>query len=524
MLNFHRGNQSLVVLGLVGLSLAASAAQANVSLPAFFSTDMILQRDRGIPVWGTADPGEKVTVTFDKAVSSTTAGPDGKWKVTLKSHPAAESLILTVAGKNTITLDNVAVGDIWFCSGQSNMGFAVRQSRNAEAEIAKSTDPSLRLFTVAKNAIDTPQTDVKGSWSAASPESVRGMTAVGYYFGRELREKLHIPIGLIHSSWGGTSAEAWTSNSALSAQPELKSLIGDWDKSIAAYSEADTRRKYETETLPRWQALADQAKADNKPALPRPALPGSPAQSPNRPTSLYNGMVAPVIPFAIKGALWYQGESNAGRAAQYRTLFPTMIRDWRSRWGEGDFPFLFVQLANFRTVQTAPVENDGWPMLREAQALTLSLPHTGMATAIDLADAENPGDIHPKNKQDVGHRLALVALATEYKSEYKQEVVYSGPVFDRLKIDGGKARLTYKFASGLKAKGDKLQGFAVSGSDGVWQWADAVIDGVTVVVSSPSVSAPVAVRYDWASNPIGNLYNGSDLPALPFRTDTQSPK
>ncbi|MES2464329.1 MAG: sialate O-acetylesterase [Armatimonadota bacterium] len=516
----YRDYRPLAVMVTLGIaSIAAVPARADVTLPAFFSNGVVLQRDRPVPVWGTADPGESVTVTFDEKSETTVAGQDGSWKVALKPHAAAEALTLTIAGKNTVTLQNVAVGEVWFCSGQSNMGFQVGQSRNAAAEIASAADPGLHLFTVARNPIDKPQKDVKGSWSASSPESVRTFSAVAYFFGRELRQKLRVPVGLIHSSWGGTSAEAWTSASALSAKPELKTLITDWDKRIATYSEEDSRKQYDTVTLPQWQERVTKAQAEGKPAPARPAAPVAPAISPNRPANLFNGMVNPVIPYAIKGVIWYQGESNAGRAEQYRTLFPTLIRDWRERWGQGDLPFLWVQLANYRAVQTAPVENDGWPLLREAQQMTLSLPHTGMATAIDLADAENPGDIHPKNKQDVGKRLALVALA----KEYRQNVVSSGPVFDKMTVKNSKVRLTFKHTDGgLKPHGEKLQGFAIRGTDGVWRWADAVIDGSAVVVSHPSVAIPVTVRYGWASNPIGNLYNGAGLPALPFRTGKPS--
>lgn len=513
--------RSALGLSLGIVPLLASGAKADVKLPAIFSSNLVLQRDRDVPIWGTADPGEGITVTFDKVSAKTVADSAGKWKVRLKPHAAAESLTLTVTGKNTVTLDNVAVGEVWFCSGQSNMGFSVARSRNAAAAMAAAADPGLRLFSVGRNPIDTPQTDVTGQWSVSSPESVGGFSAVAYFFGRELREKLRVPVGLIHSSWGGTTAEAWTSKAALEAKPELKPLIEDWDKRIATYSAEESKTRYETVTLPQWQANVEKARAEGKPAPARPAAPTAPARNQNRPANLFNGMVAPVIPYGIKGAIWYQGESNAGRAEQYRTLFPTLIRDWRERWGQGDFPFLWVQLANFQAVQTQPVEHDSWPMLREAQFQTLSLPRTGMAAAIDLADADNPGDIHPTNKLDVGKRLARVALATEYK----QKIVHSGPVFHKMAVNGSKARLSFKSTDGgLKATGGKLQGFAVSGGDGVWHWADAVIDGDSIVVSSTAVPVPTAVRYGWANNPIGNLYNGEGLPALPFRTDTRSPR
>jgi sialate O-acetylesterase len=398
------------------------------------------------------------------------------------------------------------------------MGFSVANSLNSSADIASASDAGLRLFTVGRNPADTPQTDVLGQWSVSSPESVKNFSGVAYFFGRELRRNLRVPVGLIHSSWGGTTAEAWTSASALQAKPDLKVMITDWDKRTASYSDENSRRTYETTTLPLWQLQVEKAQSQGKRPPARPAAPVHPARSPNRPSNLFNGMVAPVIPYGIKGVIWYQGESNAGRAEQYRELFPALIRDWRKRWGQEDLPFLWVQLANYRAVQTAPVENDGWPLLREAQFLTLKLPYTGMATAIDLADADNPGDIHPKNKQDVGKRLALVALATEYG----KDVVYSGPVFHKMAIDGSKARIAFKFTSGgLKPSGQKIRGFAVRGSDGAWQWADATIDGSSIIVSSPSVPIPTAVRYGWASNPIGNLYNGAGLPAVPFRTETK---
>ncbi len=516
-----KSKTTALLLTCLSLSALPSAAVANVKLPALFASNLVLQRDRAVPVWGLADPGEKITVTFDKASTQAVAGADGKWKVLLKPHAAAEALTLTVAGKNTITLENIAVGEVWFCSGQSNMGFSVARSRKSSAEIAASSDPGLRLFTFGRKPIDTPQTDVAGTWAVAGPDTVGNFSGVAYFFGRELRRSLRVPVGLIHSSWGGTTAEAWTSASALSAKPDLKTLITTWDQRIATYSEEESRRNYETNVLPRWQAQVEKAQAEGKRPPSKPAAPVPPAVNPNRPANLYNGMVAPVIPYGIKGVIWYQGESNAGRAEQYRTLFPTLIRDWRERWGQGDFPFLWVQLANYRAVQTAPVENDGWPFLREAQARTLELPRTGMATAIDLADADNPGDIHPTNKQDVGRRLALVALATEYK----QNVAYSGPMFEKMTAEGPKAWLSFKHTEGgLKPQGDKLRGFAVSGADGVWHWADAEIQGNTVVVSSPSVDKPTAVRYGWASNPIGNLYNGAGLPAIPFRTDNQPPQ
>lgn len=506
--------------------LAGRSAHADVKLSAMFSDNMVLQRNKNVPIWGTADPGEAVTVKMgDKAIAKTVAGPNGQWRVALPPQAAARSLILSVTGKNALVLNNVAVGEVWLCSGQSNMGFVMSRLNNADAEVQAASNPDIRLFNVPHNSQLEPQKDVKGQWDVCSPTVAKDISAVAYFFGRELQQKLGVPVGLIHSSWGGTVAEAWTSREALDAVPELKPIVVATDQRKASYPAE--LEKYNNETLPAWQAAADAAKAEGKPAPKKPGLPNPPTDQ-NRSSNLYNGMIAPVLPYGIKGVIWYQGESNAGRATQYRTLFPTLIKDWRSRFGQGNFPFYWVQLANYQAVQTAPVElggsvtpggRNGWPLLREAQSLTLALPNTGMATAIDLADAANPSDIHPHNKQEVGRRLALIALT----KDYGQHVPFEGPTFVSMSLEGGKARLKFRATEGgLKARGEKLTGFAIRGEGGDWKWADAVIEGDTVVVSNAEVAAPVAVRYGWASNPIGNLINGSDLPALPFRTDTAS--
>lgn len=508
-------------LGLSGAILCSSVlstAHADVKLPAIFSDNLILQRNQPLPIWGTADPGEKVTVTLADSKAETTAGADGKWLVKLPARAAGENLELNVQGKNAVTFKNVVMGDVWICSGQSNMAFLVAGARNVKADIDAANYPNIRLFTVGRLPIDVPQTDTKGSWVPTTPRDAAAFSAVGYFFGREIHQKTGVPIGLIHTSWGGTPAEAWTSKDKLRTLPELKPLLDNWDARVANAPAA--KEKYEKETLPAWEAAVAQAKAEGKPE-PRKPNPPQDAESPSRPANLFNGMINPLIPFAIKGAIWYQGESNAGAATVYRTLFPAMITDWRTRWGQGDFPFFWVQLANYQKVQTVPVEEgqSGWPMLREAQAMTLSLPHTGMATAIDLADADNPGDIHPKNKQDVGKRLAGIALSTEYGIPTPG----AGPSYTGMMVEGGKIRLKFNNTNGgLKANGDTLKGFAIADDTGPWQWADAVVDGNSVVVSSAAVAAPTRVRYDWAINPIGNLVNGDGLPAYPFRTDTGS--
>ncbi len=496
-------------------------ARADVRLPALFGPNMVLQRQQSIPVFGTADAGEMVTVRLAQDSATTRAGADGKWMVRLPAREAAIDLQLTIQGKNLISLPNVAVGEVWIASGQSNMEYPVTgwpdgAGRNATAEIAAANYPNIRLFTVAHNPSATPQNDVKGNWAGTTPATVARFSGVAYYFGRELHQKLNVPIGIIHSSWGGTAAESWTSREALANLTGVTPGYDGWQsgevkKLTDAY--AASMAKYQTD-LATWQVASDAAKAANAPIPPKPIEPKQ-AASAFSPSTLFNGMISPLMPFGIKGVIWYQGESNSGRADQYGTLFPAMIRDWRARWGQGNFPFYWVQLANYQAVQKEPAEG-GWAVIREAQTLTLQLPRTGQALAIDLADKDNPGDIHPKNKLDVGKRLALLAL----NREYGQKTVDSGPMFAEMTAQGNKARLTFQNAEGLNARGEKLLGFAISGADGVWKWADASIDGNQIVVSSAAVSSPVAVRYGWASNPVGNLYNGAGLPTVPFRTDT----
>lgn len=476
--------------------LAAGTATADVKLPAIFGDNMVLQADKKVPVWGTAAPGEKVEVrvSIDRA-ATTAAGNDasesvmqskeataddiGNWKVVLDPLPASDEPIgFVVTGKNKVTIENVLVGEVWVASGQSNMEWPVKASNNPEKEIAEAKYPEIRLFQVKKAlSPDAPADDVEGHWAVCSPETVGNFSAVAYFFGREIQNATSRPVGLIGTYWGGTPAEAWTSREKLESVESLKPLVESWDaRSKKEGNEGTEARK-----------------------------------SPHHAATLYNGMLEPIIPFAIRGAIWYQGESNAGRAYQYRTLFPAMITDWRERWGQGDFPFLFVQLANY-VPQNLP--EGAWAELREAQSMTLELPNTGQAVIIDIGDA---GDIHPKNKQDVGQRLALAAMAVAYD---KKDVVSSGPMLKEVKFEDDKAVLTFDHVGGgLEAKGGALKGFAVAGEDQVFKPADAKIDGDTIVVSSPEVKNPKAVRYAWANNPEATLYSAEGLPASPFRTD-----
>jgi sialate O-acetylesterase len=490
------------------LLLTGSISVADVKLPAIIGDNMVLQQHAKIPIWGTADAGEKVTVTLRGQKLSTTADSAGKWQVRLNPLDIGEPLEITIAGKNTIRLQNVLVGEVWVCSGQSNMQWSVKASANPDAEIASAEYPNIRLFSVKRTVAEKPLSDVEGEWVACRPETVADFSAVGYFFGRELHKTLNVPIGLIHTSWGGTPAESWTSHPKLARGADFKPILDRWTKILAEYPLA--KANYDQQSA-QWEKDAEKAKSEGQEPPRRPRAPLGP-DHPHRPAGLYNGMIAPLIPYAIQGAIWYQGESNAGRAYQYRKLFPAMIQDWRQAWGQGDFPFLFVQLANWLEIKTDPVESS-WAELREAQSMTLSLPKTAMAVAIDIGEAD---DIHPKNKQEVGRRLALAA-----RSIYGQEMVYSGPIYTSMKIENAKIRLHFKYADGgLMAKGgETLKGFSIAGKDHKFVWAQAKIDGDTVVVWSDAVPDPVAVRYAWADNPVCNLYNNAGLPASPFRTD-----
>ena len=502
--SFRPSSLRRLAAGLTLVLAAAAPAAADVKLPALFSDNMMLQAGQPVPVWGTADPNEavevRVTATKTKAgegaasaeaatqTQRTTADAQGHWKITLAPLPATDEPIgFTVTGNNKITIENAIIGEVWICSGQSNMEWNVRAANNAPQEIAAADFPDIRLFQVP-NVVssDAPKADVQARWEVCSPKTVPNFSAVGFFFARTLRDATDKPVGLIQSDWGGTPVEAWTSREKLDATAEAAPVVGRWkelDEQFAAAKASGGKPK-------------DGRGPDN----------------PHHPAGLFNGMIAPLVPYAVKGAIWYQGESNAGRAYQYRSLFPAMINDWRERWGQEQFTFLFVQLANYQARKDQPGPS-AWAELREAQSMTLKLPMTGQAVTIDIGEAT---DIHPKNKQDVGKRLALAAL----KVSYGEDVVFSGPTYKDMKIDGKKVTLTFdNVGSGLDAKGGQLKGFAVAGKDRQFHWADAEIDGEKVVVSSAEVPDPVAVRYAWADNPEATLYNGDGLPASPFRTD-----
>lgn len=490
------------------LVIACGTAAGDVSVPRIIGDNMVVQRGIESPFWGKADPGEEVTVTLAGKEATTTANEKGRWMVKIGPFEAGGPHELTIAGKNTLTFQNILAGEVWVCSGQSNMQWSVHQSSAADAEIGQANFPNIRLFYVPRTVAETPQEDVNASWEECTPRTVEGFSAVAYFFGWELHKAYGgLPIGLIHTSWGGTASEAWTSRPALDSDPEVKPLLDYWDE-IAARSAAEMA-EFETK-FAEWKQAEAEAKAKGEQSPEQPKRPTDQRTNPNRPANLYNAMLAPIVPYAIAGAIWYQGESNATRAYQYRRLFPMMIRDWRRVWGQGDLPFLFVQLANFHNW----ADPRSWAELREAQTMTLDLPKTGMAVAIDIGESYN---IHPINKQEVGRRLALAARAIAYG----EDIVYSGPVYDSMIIEGDSIRLKFKHVDGgLVAEGGPLTWFTVAGENGRFVLADAEIDGDTVVVHSDAVEYPVAVRYAWWDDPMGcNLYSRAGLPASPFRTD-----
>ena len=561
MQNFQRTIPGLfTVLALGGL--AGLPLQADVKMPGIFGDHMVLQQEIKVPIWGKADPGEVVTVTANAApegaatagdhTAKATAGADGAWRVDLDPFPnGATPITLTVTGKNTLTFKDVLIGDVWICSGQSNMQLEMHEVYNGATELPKANDPQLRLFRPAAKVHSlTPKDDQPGKWYVSSPDSAWAFSATGYFFGRELRAKLNRPIGMIGISVGGTPAQAWTSLDALQKDPALKPYVDQYQEAnakfpaesqaytvqLAAYDAAkkDWDEKYGKDfaaALAQWNVAAKAAYAAGQPNPPYPKPAQSPPKKPDEPgggyqtaSVLFNGMVAPLIPYGIKGVIWYQGENNVPDSQLYATLFPAMIADWRQRWGEGNFPFLYVQLTNFNG---HPKEN--WPLLREAQLKTLSIaPNTAMAVIIDIGLTDN---IHPVDKLDVGLRLALAAESLAYG----QKVVYSGPIYDSMAVEGSAIRIKFSSASlgsGLKIGAppwvgprstvppkDHLSGFAIAGDDKNWVVADAKIDGHTVVVSSPQVTSPAAVRYGWDNAPVCNLYNQENLPASPFRTD-----
>lgn len=487
----------------VCLVLSVSSAQADVALHPLFTPGAVLQQGREIPVWGTAAAGEQVTVTLGETKAQATADAQGHWMARLAPQTAGGPHELVVEGNNRLAVGEVLIGEVWLASGQSNMQWSVKASADPEATIAAANHPQLRLLTVPRQGQEEIQTTAEISWTPCTPESVPEFSAVAYHFGRHLQAALKCPVGLINTSYGGTPAEAWTTREKLLQIPELRGLVSEGDAELGRLAHA--QRAYQAA-----RAAWDAAPAETRGPAPQPPRA---AGHPHRPSVLYNAMIHPLVPYAIRGAIWYQGESNAGRAYQYRTLFPAMISSWREVWEQGDFPFLFVQLAPFMKKVEQP-EPSAWAELREAQWMTTQrLTQTGMAVITDVGD-EN--DIHPKAKEPVGQRLALAARALAYG----EAIEYSGPEFHWAEALGPEMVLHFRHAGqGLKAEGDALTGFVICGADRRFVNATARIEGAAVVVRSDEVPRPVAVRYGWANYPLGNLWNADGLPATPFRTD-----
>lgn len=537
----------------------ACTANAGVKLHALFSDHVVLQRGAIVPVWGWADAGERIELKFASQTKTTTADAQGKWMVKLDAMSAsAESRDLTISDSqgSRLTVHDVLVGEVWLAGGQSNMDSPLFAAHNAAEALPQASDAQLRFFKVTKRTAAEPQADCKGKWETSTPDSAKNFSAVAYFFAQELCRSQKCPVAVIQAAWGGTDIDTWMSLAGLKQPLALTNPLTRWDKALADYAKIQADPKlaadYEQE-LKTWQAEVAPAynlalkqwntnKAAGKEAAPKPqpsrpepsnpdpmGMP-SPSRRPSTPTVNFNGMIQPLVPCAMRGVIWYQGENNASRGLEYRELFPRLIADWRNRWQTaggtaGEFPFLFVQLPG-NGKDTTPVAEQGWPWLREAQFMTLKVPRTAMAITIDVGD---PNDVHPADKIDVGRRLALAAR----KLAYGETLVASGPLYQASKVEGGTIRLSFReTGGGLKAgqapwrargveplTSDRLIGFFVAGDDRKWFEAEAKIEGDSVVVSSPQVAKPVAVRYGWANSPRCNLYNQEGLPASPFRTD-----
>lgn len=461
------------VLGL----LTATTGQAAVKLPKVFGDSMVLQRNSDVAVWGWADKGEAVKITLAGATAEVKAGEDGKWLAKIKTGDAGGPHEMTIAGSNTITIKDVLVGEVWLCSGQSNMEWPVAASLNPQEEAAAANYPQIRMIKVKNTAAESPQEDIQGEWKICTPANTPSFSAVGYYFARHLNKELKVPVGIINSSWGGTICEAWASKPALEANPDFAPML-------------ERSKTFE---------------------------PGKPNQA----SVLFNGMINPIVPYGIRGALWYQGESNRSRAAQYRTLFPAMIADWRKQFGQGDFPFGFVQLAPYKYVGNNNPDDPGKLELAEiweSQTAALKHPNIGMAVTTDIS---NLTDIHPKNKQDVGLRLGLWALGTVYKTLGEDTTAFTSPLYASHQVEGSSIRVKFAHANGgLVAKdGKPLTFFQICGEDKKFVAAEAKIEGDSVIVSAAAVEKPVAVRFAWHELAEPNLFNKTGLPASPFRTD-----
>lgn len=495
-------NHTLLFLALALIT----ALRAEVKLASPFADHMVLQREMPVPVWGWADPGEKVTVSFAGKKTSATAGADGKWMMRLEALEAsAESRDFIVSGKNTLALKDVLVGEVWLGSGQSNMDFVISRKRQyfagvieEEKEIAAANYPLIRMFTGKAAKAYTPQDTVGGEWLVCSPGTVPGFSAVGYFFARQLQKEINVPIGIITEAFGASCAHAWIRREAMLDDPACKAVLDDFDARVKAFAPlTDEENK-------QWEEAAAKAKAEGKRAPRKPR--SDPVQDQHNATVMFNGMIAPIVPYAIRGVLWYQGESITAPKELFPRWNELLITDWRKLWGR-ELPFYFVQLAALDNASNSP-------QVREWQAEALKVPHTGMVVTLDVGDKK---DVHPHNKAPVGDRLARLALA----NVYGKKIEFSGPRFQSATIAGDTVRVKFShLGGGLVAKDGPLKTFEIAGADGNFIAADAKIDGDTILVSSQAIAAPTTVRYAWSNYPEGaNLFNAAGLPAAPFRTD-----
>lgn len=497
-------------------AVLTSSAMAEVKFSTLFSDHMVLQRDMPAPVWGTADPGEEISVTFAGQTVAAKAGPDGGWKATLAAlKTSKDPQTLTAKGKNEAVVSDVLVGEVWVCSGQSNMEMAVGGTTDGDLEaLTFGSTPNIRFLTVRTPGTQDPVKEPDRKWLPCTAQSISGFSAVGYYFGRQLHDTLDIPIGLIDNSWGGSACEAWIRRDLMEGKEMYAPLMERWKKIEAEYDFAKVQEKFKAD-LEAWKVKDAAAKAGGPPAPPAPRAPQNQLAGNARPGNLYNGRSKPIMPMAMRGVIWYQGETNTGRAYQYRDMFPLMIQNWRQDWGIGDFPFYWVQLADFQPEKPVPGDST-WAELREAQTLTMkAVPNSGQAVIDDVGEGN---DIHPKQKLTVGRRLARWALAKNYGIN----VAFQSPLYQSMEKQGNKIIVTLSdVGSGLKPKDEAvIKGFAIAGEDKQWKWAEAkVVAPNKIEVSSPDVPAPVAVRYAWADNPVCNLYSSNGLPVTPFRTD-----
>ncbi len=510
-----------VLLAVWVLWLPVQQARADVRLPHVIGNHMVLQRGIELPIWGWAEPGEAVKVSLGDQSASATAGADGRWQVRLPKMEAGGPHTLKVAGRNTIELTDVLVGEVWVCSGQSNMEQGINAVTDARKEVAAANYPKIRLFQLGWKTSPAPRDDVDANWRVCSPEAIgsggffgAGFSAAAYFFGRDVHKELDVPVGLIQTVWGGTRIEPWTPRVGFTQVPSLAEQVKTIDGAGPAYEAAMAKA---VEACRAWLSEAEKALAEHRQVPKPPAWPTHLLEQNSQPTSIYNAMIHPLLPFGIRGAIWYQGEANAasGDGMLYRDKMQALVGGWRSVWGQGDFPFYYVQIAPFDGQGAIKVySGEQVPRVWEAQVAAMAIPNTGMAVTNDIGDL---ADIHPKNKQEVGRRLALWALAKTYG---RKDVVCCGPLYESMAVEGNRIRIRFAHAEGLASRdGKPLSWFTIAGADKAFVEAKAGIDGQDVVVSSEKVAAPVAVRFAWSMLAQPNLMNAAGLPASAFRTD-----